>query len=208
MTGCITDEICEYRAGVRLGLRQWDLFLNLGLAYLVQNDCPKAIGALRTAVFLGADQPDAHFNVAIAYERGRQLREALQEIRAALRLAPSDPDEHDTKAIICSELGDLAGARDEWEHLVQVARYLHARPDQPGDCAPIFHRRLCPRAQSTANIGRWACQATGRILVRVGRASSHITITRFRFQVRWLSATKWHSAGARRGCAWAKLPAY
>jgi Flp pilus assembly protein TadD len=123
MTGRITDEISEYRAAARLGLRQWDLFLNLGLAYLGQNDSPKAIGALRTAVLLGPDHPEAHFNLAIAYEGGHRLREALQEITAALRLAPSDPDEHNTKAIICSKLGDLAGARDEWAYLVQVAPY-------------------------------------------------------------------------------------
>jgi Flp pilus assembly protein TadD len=123
MTGRSTDELSEYRAAARLGLRQWDLFLNLGLAYLGQDDYPKAIGALHTAVLLGPAHPEAHFNLAIAYEGDHQLHEALQEIEVALRLAPSDPDEHNTKAIICSELGDVACARDEWVRLVQVAPY-------------------------------------------------------------------------------------
>ena len=67
---------------------------------------------------------EAHFNLAIAYERDNSLGKALQEITVSPRWAPLDPDE-DTKAIICAELGDLACARDEWAHLVQVA------PDYP-----------------------------------------------------------------------------
>jgi Flp pilus assembly protein TadD len=128
MTGQITDEISEYLAAARLGLNKWDLFLNLGLAYLGQNDCPKAINTLRTAVLLGPDHPEAHFNLAIAYEKGNRLREALQEIIVSLHLAPEDPDERNTKGVICAELGDLVCARDEWTHLVQVApNYAPAR---------------------------------------------------------------------------------
>ena len=121
MTGRVSDEIAEYVAARSLGLRQWDLFLNLGLAYLDQNDYPPAISAFQTAVLLGPDHPEAHFNLAMAYERSHRLDEAQQQITVSLRLAPMDPDEHNTKAIICTELGDLACARAEWTHLVQVA---------------------------------------------------------------------------------------
>ena len=128
MTGHSRDEISEYLAAAKLGLSKWDLFLNLGLAYLGRDDWPKAINALRTAVLRGPDHPEAHFNLAIAYERGNRLREALQEIMVSLRLAPLDPDEGNMKAIICAELGDLICARDEWAHLVQVApAYAPAR---------------------------------------------------------------------------------
>ena len=70
MTGRKIDEINEYLAAARLGLVKWDLFLNLGLAYLGQNDGPKAIKTLQTAVLLGPDHPEAHFDLAIAYEKG------------------------------------------------------------------------------------------------------------------------------------------
>src|SRR5229473_4764177 len=60
MTGRTTEEISEYLEAARLGLGKWDLFLNLGLAYLGQNDGPKAIKTLRTAVLLGPDHPEAH----------------------------------------------------------------------------------------------------------------------------------------------------
>jgi Flp pilus assembly protein TadD len=128
MAGRKGDEINEYLAAARLGLDKWDLFLNLGLAYLGQNDGPKAIKALQTAVLLGPEHPEAHFNLAIAYEKGKRLREALQEIIVSLHLAPEDPDEANTKGIICAELRNLVCARDEWTHLTQVApNYAPAR---------------------------------------------------------------------------------
>jgi len=123
MTGRTTEEISEYLAAARLRLNQWDLFLNLGLAYLSQNDLPRAIGALETAVSLGPNHSETHFNLAIAYERDNRSRDALEEITASLHLAPQDPDEHNTRAIICAEAGDLVCARDEWSYLV------HADPE-------------------------------------------------------------------------------
>jgi tetratricopeptide (TPR) repeat protein len=55
MTGRKTDEINECLAAARLGLDKWDLFLNLGLAYLGQNDGPTAIKMLQNAVLLCAE---------------------------------------------------------------------------------------------------------------------------------------------------------
>jgi tetratricopeptide (TPR) repeat protein len=128
MTGRKTDEINEYLAAARLGLDKWDLFLNLGRAYLGQNDGPKAIKTLQNAVLLGPNHPEAHFNLAIAYEKDNRLREALQEIIVSLHLAPEDLDERNTKGIICAELGNLVCARDEWAQLLQGApNYAPAR---------------------------------------------------------------------------------
>src|SRR6266851_3127823 len=62
MTGRTTDEIREYLVAVRLSLDKWDLFLNLGLAYLARKDWPNAINTLQIAVLLGPDHPEAHFN--------------------------------------------------------------------------------------------------------------------------------------------------
>ena len=58
MTGRKIDEINEYLAAARLGLGKWDLFMNLGLAYLGQNDGTKAIKNLQTAVLLGPKHPE------------------------------------------------------------------------------------------------------------------------------------------------------
>jgi Flp pilus assembly protein TadD len=121
MTGQTREEIGEYLTAAKLGLRKWDLFLNLGIAYLAQNDWPQAIKALQTAVLIAPDHPEAHFNLAIAYEKGDRLHEALQQITASLLLVPEDLDELNTKGIICAKMGDLVCARGEWAHLVQVA---------------------------------------------------------------------------------------
>ena len=121
MTGRTSDEINEYLSAVRLGLHEWDLFLNLGLAYLSHNDLPKAIQSLQTAVLLGPDHSESHFNLALAYERNDQLGEALREITTSVNLAPKDPDAHNTKAIICVETGNPTCARDEWTYLLRIA---------------------------------------------------------------------------------------
>ncbi len=128
MMGRSSDEIREYLDAVRLGLRQWDLFLNLGLAYLEQRDYPLAVNALDTSVLLGPEHPEVHLNLAIAYEQAGHLHEAMKAIVASLRTAPADPDIRNTKAIICSELGDLKCAHDEWALLIQIApNYAPAR---------------------------------------------------------------------------------
>src|SRR2546430_12467477 len=43
MIGQSSQEITEYVKAVRLGLRDWDLYLDLGLAYFEQDDYPNAI---------------------------------------------------------------------------------------------------------------------------------------------------------------------
>ena len=121
MTGRTSDEISEYLVAARLGLAKWDLFLNLGLAYLGQNESQKAANALQTAVKLGPDHLEAHFNLAIVYQSQNRLNEALREITAARRLAPEDFDAANTNATICAEMGDAICARDIWTHIAQVA---------------------------------------------------------------------------------------
>jgi Flp pilus assembly protein TadD len=120
MAGQTTDEVNEYLAAAKLGLEKWDLFLNLGLAYLDQRDWANAVSALQHAVLLGPAHPEAHFNLALAYERAKDSNSALREINTALALAPADPDEHNTKAIVCAERGDLICARNEWNYLIRV----------------------------------------------------------------------------------------
>ena len=125
MMGRNSEELSEYLTSARLGLRNWDLFLNLGLAYLDQHELRRAAEALETAVSRGPEHAEAHFNLAIAYERENRLSEALREIAVARRLAPEDPDVANTNAIICVETGDLVGARHIWTYLVQLV------PDYP-----------------------------------------------------------------------------
>jgi Flp pilus assembly protein TadD len=121
MMGRRADEISEYRTAAYLGLQKWDLFLNLGLAYLDQNDLVEATTALETAAALGPEHAETHFNLALVYERRHRLDEAFQEITTSRRLAPEDLDAGNTNAIICAEMRDLSCAYDVWTRLVQSA---------------------------------------------------------------------------------------
>jgi tetratricopeptide (TPR) repeat protein len=121
MTGNTSEELAEYLTAARLGLKSWDLFLNLGLAYLGQHQLERATEAFTTAVALGPEHAETHFNLALAYENTNRLDAALGEIETARRLAPQDPDVTNTNAIICVETGDTIRARELWTELIQFA---------------------------------------------------------------------------------------
>jgi tetratricopeptide (TPR) repeat protein len=128
MTGRSSEELTEYLTASHLGLQIWDLYLNLGLAYLGQHQLERATEAFATSVTLGTEHAESHFNLALAYESANQLSAALREIETARRLAPQDPDVANTNAIICVELGDRACAHDIWTKLTQLApNYAPAR---------------------------------------------------------------------------------
>jgi Tfp pilus assembly protein PilF len=121
MLGRDPEELSEYETSARLGLKSWDLFLNLGIAYLGQHQLGRAEEALETAVFFGPEHAEAHFNLAIVYEAEKKLDGALREITAAQQLAPEDLDAANVNAIICIEMGKPERAHDIWQRLVQRA---------------------------------------------------------------------------------------
>ena len=121
MIGRSSEEIGEYVRAASMGLRQWDLFLDLGLAYFDKREYGNAIRTLETSVELGPEHAETHFNLALAYEKAGRLTDAMKQIVISLQLAPADPDMRNTKAIICAEQGDLECARDEWAKLLKIA---------------------------------------------------------------------------------------
>jgi Flp pilus assembly protein TadD len=121
MTGRSTEELAEYLTAERLGLKSWDLFLNLGLVYLGQHEFERAAEAFGTAVALGPQHPEAHFNLALAYESTYRMEAALREIEIARSLAPRDPDVVNTDAIIRAETGDTVRAQQLWTDLLQIS---------------------------------------------------------------------------------------
>jgi tetratricopeptide (TPR) repeat protein len=148
MVGRTNEEISEYRAAISLGLNNWDLFLNLGLAYFDRHELENATAAFKTAVALGPEHAETHFNLAVVYEQENRLDEALKEIVASLALAPEDLDAANTDAIICAKMGNLVFARNIWMQLVQAAPdYAPARTNLAivnrscgGSCSPYYHR--------------------------------------------------------------------
>ena len=121
MVGRIPEEIEEYLSAISLGLGKWDLFLNLGHAYVERHELAKAAVALETAVALGPQHSETHFDLAIVYEQQNRLREALEQIEASRNFAPNDPDAANVNAIVCAEMGHFGCAHRIWSSLVQNA---------------------------------------------------------------------------------------
>ncbi len=115
------QELSEYQAAVRLGLSDWDLFLNLGLLYLEINQPDTAIDVLQLATLLAPEHPETHYNLGIAYERRGKLKQAEQEILLSLRLDPLQVDARNQLGVIYAEEGNYSRARAEWQELADSA---------------------------------------------------------------------------------------
>src|SRR3984957_5618696 len=128
MMGNRTAETSEYQRAAALGLRNWDLFLNLGLAQLGSGDLDAATDSLRQAVFLGEDHSESHFNLALLYERRGLHADAEREMLASLRLNPGQPDAKNALGVIYAQEGKTVSASLVWRELVrEVPDYQPAR---------------------------------------------------------------------------------
>jgi tetratricopeptide (TPR) repeat protein len=167
MVGRHQEEIDEYQRAVALGLTDWTLFLNLGLARFEQGDFKGAAGAFKIAVLLAPELPEAHYNLSLAYERLAMLNEAQQEALSALALDPREPDIRNIVALVSAERGDYQRAHKEWAALLadnpdyEPARTNLAILDQTAagrskDSAAKFASADVNRAptKSTLSVGR------------------------------------------------------
>ena len=121
LMGNRTAEITEYQRAAALGLRNWDLFLNLGLAQLESGCLDAATESLRRAVLLGGNHSESHFDLALAYERLGLVGDAEREMLASLRLNPGQPDAWNSLGVIYAEEGKTARAVLVWSELLREA---------------------------------------------------------------------------------------
>lgn len=121
MMGNGTAEVSEYQRAEALGLRTWDLFLNLGLAQLENGNVDAAMESLRTAVLLGEDHSESHFNLALVYERRGMLADAEHETLVSLRLSPWQQDTRNLLGVIYAREGKIARAWLVWRDLAREA---------------------------------------------------------------------------------------
>jgi len=121
MMGNRAEEIREYQRAEALGLKNWDLSLNLGLAQLENGNLDAATESLRRAVLLGENHSESHFNLALVYERRGILKEAEHETLASLRLTPWQPDTRNLLGVIYAREGKIVRALLVWHDLVREA---------------------------------------------------------------------------------------
>jgi Flp pilus assembly protein TadD len=128
MVGNTMAEIREYRRAEALGLKTWDLFLNLGLAQLENGDLDAATNSLRRAVFLGENHSESHFNLALVDERRGMLTNAEHEVQASLLLNPEQPDARNLLGVIYAQERKNDDASLVWRELIRdVPDYEPAR---------------------------------------------------------------------------------
>ena len=128
MVGDRIAEVREYERAEALGLKTWDLFLNLGLAQLENDDPDAATDSLQHSVLLGESHPESHFNLALVDERCGNLTDAEHQTLASLRLNSEQPDARNLLGVIYAQQGKTARASLVWSELVRdVPDYEPAR---------------------------------------------------------------------------------
>jgi Flp pilus assembly protein TadD len=119
MVGDRMAEVREYQRAEELGLRSWDLFLNLGLAELESGELDAASDSLRSAVLLGENHSESHFNLALIEQRRGMLLDAEHETLVSLRLNPDQPDARNLLGVIYAQKGETVRASLAWSELVR-----------------------------------------------------------------------------------------
>ena len=128
MMGDRKAEVREYQRAEALGLRDWDLFLNLGLAQLESGELDASTDSLRQAVLLGENHSESHFNLALVEERRGLYPDAEREIQESLRLNHRQPDARNLLGVIYAREERTARAWLVWRELVHdVPDYQPAR---------------------------------------------------------------------------------
>lgn len=121
MIGNQNAELSEYQRAAALGLRNWDLFLNLGLAQLENGDLDAATNTLRRSVLLGEDHPESHYNLALVEEWRGQFAEAERETRTSFCFNPAQPDALNALGVIYAEECMTDRALRIWRELLREA---------------------------------------------------------------------------------------
>jgi Flp pilus assembly protein TadD len=173
MMGKRAAELREYQRAAALGLRNWDLFLNLGLAQLETRDLDAATDSLRRAVLLGQDHSESHFNLALVYERRGMLADAEHEMLASLRLDPSQPDARNSLGVIYAEEGKTVRALLVWRELVsEVPDYQPARTNLTILCS-----------QSAVALGETAAVASPATAVKAIKDERKVLLPKYEIQL-------------------------
>ena len=155
MVGERTEEIKEYRTALLLGLKNWDLLLNLGLAQLEEGDLSAAAESLRRAVLRGEDHPESHFNLALIDESRGMLADAEHEALESLQLNPEQQAARNLLAVIYARRNMIGPSQPpELKHEVSNSETSHAHLNVLGhDNASPDDRTgsddLCHRSAST-----------------------------------------------------------
>lgn len=137
-----SEEIAAYREAIRLGVREGNLYYNLGLALATAwEDHDGAIGAFQEGLRLTPDDPDLWYNLGVAYLSKRDFTRARDTFQAALERDPNHLEARNNLAHALVGLGDHAGARAAWEAILRM---------DPGNLPAQINLRLLDQQEGRA----------------------------------------------------------
>ena len=114
-------EIEEYEKAIQLGLKKFDLFYNLRMAYAEYlRDYDKALAVFRQAESMDPKNDEIHYSLGLTYWFKEEEGEAVAELLRTVNLNPRHMEAHALLGEIYSQRGQYDFAKAEWEMVLEL----------------------------------------------------------------------------------------
>ena len=114
-------EIEEYEKAIQLGLKKFDLFYNLGMAYAEYlMDYDKALEVFKQAERMDPKNDEIHYALGLAYWFKETESEAAAEFLKTINLNPRHIEAHALLGEIYFRRGQYDFAKAEWERILEL----------------------------------------------------------------------------------------
>ncbi len=114
-------EIEEYEKAIQLGLKKFDLFYNLGMAYAEYlEDYDKALDVFKEAERIDPKNDEIHYSLGLIHWFKEEEGEAVAELLRTVNLNPRHMEAHALLGEIYSQRGQYDFARAEWEMVLEL----------------------------------------------------------------------------------------
>jgi len=114
-------EIEEYEKAVQLGLKRFDLFYNLGMAYAENlKDYDKALEAFTQAERMDPNNDEIHYAMGLVHWFKEEESKAVEEFLRTVNLNPRHIEAHALLGEIYFRRGQYDFAKAEWEMVLEM----------------------------------------------------------------------------------------
>jgi len=114
-------EIEEYERAIQLGLKKFDLFYNLGMAYAEHlRDYDKALEAFKQAERMDTKNDEIHYALGLAYWFKESESEAVAELMKAVNLNPRHIEAQSLLGEIYFRRRQYDFAKAAWDRVLEI----------------------------------------------------------------------------------------
>ncbi len=114
-------EIEEYEKAIHLGLKRFDLFYNLGMAYSEYlGNYDKALDILKQAEMMDPKNDEIHYALGLTYWFKEEESQAVVEFLKVINLNPRHIEAHSLLGEIYFRRGQYDFAKAEWERVLEL----------------------------------------------------------------------------------------